>query len=280
MVDWVARRDKGQRSTLPHPTSRQLLLLLNLLLILLSTWGGIASCTPSPPRQEIRIAAATSLAPLMSDLLAAYEGATGIRGIPVLSSSGKLAQQIVNGAPYDVFMSANANFIDQVIAAGQAVPSTRTPYALGILVLAVHPEASSRVHALSDLTRPDISRIVIANPRTAPYGGAAEQALRRTGIWPQIREKLIFAENVRQATQFISTGNVPVGLVAGSTVHGTSLTAYPLPPPLYDPILHEAVRLTHAEQPDAADAFLSFLTQPQAKTIFRRFGFRVPEEAP
>jgi len=235
----------------------------------------VVSCA-SPSSRRIEVAAATSLAPVMNELLAAYTSQTGIQAVPILGSSGKLAQQIANGAPYDVFMSANRMYVERLTAQDALVASSRRPYARGVLVLAVNKRSGLRLHRLADLAGLKISRIAIANPELAPYGYAAKQALQKAGLWSQVQKQLVLAENVRQATQFVETGNAPVGLVALSTVDPTKVEVIPLSADLYDPIVQEAAIVSRTFHRRAAKAFIDFLGSERAQAILARHGFRRP----
>ncbi|NPA90819.1 MAG: molybdate ABC transporter substrate-binding protein [Chloroflexi bacterium] len=236
----------------------------------------LSGCRATSPQEEpLHVAAATSLAPTMPDLLNAFEEETGHRAVPILSSSGKLAQQITNGAPYDIFMSADTQYVDHLIATGYAQPNDRTLYALGVLVLAVHAP-DSPVRGLPDLLQPDVRRVAMANPHLAPYGRAAREALEHTGLWEPLQGKLVLAETVRQATQFVETGNADAGLIALSTAQDARVQVIPIPPSLYTPIRHEAVILRRTPSRAAARAFLTFLQSPRAQRIFQEHGFRIP----
>ncbi len=236
----------------------------------------ISACATPTPERTLHVAAASSLAPLMDDLLNAYEHTSSVRVVPVIGSSGKLAQQIANGAPYDVFMSANRAYVQQLQQQGVLLPGSRVVYASGVLVLAFPRDRSLALDDLSDITREDIVRVAMANPEVAPYGLAAQQALQRSGLWDDVKDKLVIAETVRQATQFLETGNVDAALIALSTVNRNKAQVILVAPSLYDPILQEAAVIARSPNQADARAFLDFLRSPEAQAIFTQYGFRVP----
>ncbi len=253
--------------------------------LVLAVLLGLTGCRSGRPGntavRPLRVAAAGNLAPLMPDLLAAFTAQTGLPAVPVIASSGKLAQQIIAGAPYDVFLAADAQYVDDLIRQGFIVPDSRRVYARGVLVLVVRQDAPAKVRGLGDLTIPAIRRIAVANPEHAPYGRAAQEALQHAGLWEAVHSRLVFGDTVRQAMQFVQSGNAPVGLVALSVAQGDrKVHIIPIPAGLYTPLLQTAGIVARSSRRKAARQFLAFLESPAAGAIFHRYGYGPPPADP
>ncbi len=186
------------------------------LLALMSFWfagcGSVrvdpATAKPDPGRgtapeagsaTPLRIAAASDLQLALPRLLDRFQDRMGTASTPVFLASGKLAEQIKQGAPFDVFMAANESFVRDLADGGFIHPESVQPYARGSLVLAVYHELGDTVRSLADLNKPEVKKIALANPVTAPYGKAGKQALERAGLWEKLQPKIVQAESVRQA---------------------------------------------------------------------------------
>ncbi|MGB9073108.1 MAG: molybdate ABC transporter substrate-binding protein [Terriglobales bacterium] len=235
--------------------------------------------------QEITVAAAADLSTTLPEIVAIYTKQTGQTVKLSFGSSGNLTTQIQNGAPFDIFFSADEEYPRQLIAAGLAHKDTLYRYAVGRLVLWV-PIASQLdlqklgIRALLD---PSIKKIAIANPQHAPYGRAAEAALKHFAIYDQVVTKFVFGENVSQAAQFVESGNAQAGLIALSTVLAPAMKDkgryWVLPPDSYPALNQAAVVLSRSKQPGAARKFLEFLRGPEATSLLKNGGFSLPAEA-
>src|SRR5262249_11952855 len=157
-----------------------------------------------------------------------FEKATGASVTLSVGSTGAFAQQIDAGAPADVFFAANQPFVDGLAARGKVIPETRTLYAQGRIVLATHRSTGPRFTDLRQLAEPRIRHVAIANPLHAPYGKAAEQALKATGVWDRIAPKLVYGENIRQALQFVQSGAAEAGIVALSIANVSEIDYVPI----------------------------------------------------
>ena len=162
------------------------------------------------------MAAASDLQGVLPNLAERFTAATGITITPVVGASGQLAEQIRQGAPFDVFLSANIAYVRKLASEGHITADSVRVYAQGRLVLVVNRQSNVTVKALADLTGPEVKHIAIANPDVAPYGLAARQTLEKSGLWDSLKPKVVQAETVRQAMQFVQSGNAEVGLVAHS----------------------------------------------------------------
>jgi len=232
----------------------------------------VAACSTAPRVEPLIVAAAASLAPVLDELGEIYEGQTGEAVIFSYGSSGNLAQQIRNGAPFDIFASADAVRVDELIAEGLLDEGTRLAFAKGILVLVEAPELELSLKSVEDLADPIVRDVAIANPRHAPYGMAAAQTLLRTGVETTVLPKLVYGESVRQAGLLVQSGNVDAGLIALSIAKSVGLDGTELPQELYDPIHHVAAILSDTPRPEQAARFMDFLSSPQAQALYQRSG--------
>jgi len=144
----------------------------------------------------------------------------------------------------------------------------------------VVPPRLSAVRHLVDLTRPEVRRVALANPRHAPYGRAAQEALRRAGLWEAVSAKVVMGENVRQALQFVQTGNADAGIVARSLLPAPGVRGYPISQEWYTPITQVGGIVHRTPYPEAAGQFLDFLIGPEGQRILQKHGFMTPEANP
>jgi len=236
--------------------------------------------------QEITVAAAADMSAALPQLVAGYTKKTGQAVKLSFSSSGNLTNQIRNGAPFDVFFSADEEYPRQLIAEGLASKSKDTlyRYAVGRVVLWVPGDSPLDLSKLGiqALLDPSVRKISIANPAHAPYGRAAEAALRHFGIYDQVSSRLVFGENVSQAAQFVESGNAQAGLIALSHALAPALKDkgryWTVPLDAYPTLNQAAVVLSKSKQPDAARRFLEFLRSPEATFLLSSYGFNLPPE--
>jgi len=224
------------------------------------------------------VAAASDLQSVMPRLSESFTAATGVTVTPVVGASGQLAEQIRQGAPYDVFLSANEAFVRDLAKAGHIEADSVRVYARGRLVLVVNKHSNVVVEGLADLTRPEVKWIAIANPEFAPYGLAARQTLEKSGLWNSLKPKLAQAETVRQALQFVQAGNAEVGLVAHSVAQVPDLRSIDVDPDLYEPILQSFGVITRSKQHEAARQFTNFLLSEDGRKQLASFGFGIPPD--
>lgn len=236
--------------------------------------------------QTLRIAAAADLQYVLSDLSGQYEKQTGGKLAISYGSSGSFFAQIQNGAPFDLFLSADSNDPRKLIDAGLAVPDSLQPYAIGRLVL-WYPKDSPLNPLdgeLGTLLDPRVQKIAIANPEHAPYGRAAVAALRNAGLYDQLESKFVLGENISQAAQFVQSGNAQAGLIALSLVFSPAMTGgkwVEVPVPNLSAWLSQtAVVLKSSPNKQAAASFLSFLKTKDAQNILKHYGFLAPHQFP
>lgn len=235
----------------------------------------LVGCAPPSGAGEILVAAASDLAGAMPELADAFEAESEVRVVATLGSSGQLAQQVMQGAPVDVFLSADGGWVDRLEQAGRLAAGTRAVYANGVLVLVAGRETSPPM-SIGELADPQYSRIAMANPEHAPYGIAARQALESAGIHENVESRLILAENVRQAVQFAETRSVDVSIAALSLMDSARHRWTRVPAELHEPLAQTAAVIAGRPRTDAARAFVTFLLGPGGREILGRHQFVLP----
>src|ERR1700682_234071 len=231
--------------------------------------------------QELKIAAAADLKFAMADLAAQFEKRAGGKLDVTYGSSGNFLSQIENGAPFDLFFSADSEYPKKLETAGLTEPGTLNEYALGRIV--IWTSSDSRIHVAKlgwkALLESSVEKIAIANPEHAPYGRAAVAALRNAGIYEQVRAKLVYGENIAQAAQFVASGNAQAGILALSLAVSPPMRdakRWEIPTNMYAPIEQCAVILKSAKNKEAARAFLPFLKSGAGRRILESYGFVLP----
>lgn len=228
--------------------------------------------------ENIRVAAASDLRFALDDVIASYKQQTQAEIDVVYGSSGKLSTQIMHGAPYDLFFSADILYAQQLKAAGFAASEPEI-YALGRLVLWIADEDASRL-TLTDLTDARFKRIAIAQPAHAPYGKRAKEAMEAMGVWSLVQSKLVFAENIAQAAQMTQTGAVDIAVIALSLVKSPAFRSqgYSLiPQELHQPLSQSYVITKAGKDKAAVHHFARFMRTQSAYRIMKAYGFTVPE---
>lgn len=233
----------------------------------------------------LAVAAASDMRFALDELAGEFAQRSGAQVQVTYGSSVQLATQISQGAPFDIFFSADEDSIRRLLADGLVLSNTIQSYAIGRIVLWVRKESSIDIHqGLSVLTDKRIRFVAIANPGHAPYGRAAVQALRAAGIWDPVRPKLVLGENISQALQFVRTGNADAGIVALSlaVAEGVQQTGryWLIPPNLYHPIRQTAAVMAQSPHRETAKGFLAFVNGREGRSVMRRYGFGLPGEAP
>ena len=237
-----------------------------------------------PASAQITVAAAADLNAALSEIAANYQKSGG--GIVRLSfgSSGNLFNQIQNGAPFDVFFSADLDYPKKLIEAGLGEKASLYPYAVGQLVLWVAASSSLDVEhrGMSILLDPSVKKISLANPEHAPYGRAAVAALRHFRLYEKVSDRFVFGENVSQAAQFVESGNAQAGFVALSHAMAPGMRDIGryliIPSDAYPALQQAVVILSHSSKKAEAAAFLQYLKKPEATAVLRHYGFSVPKE--
>ncbi len=250
--------------------------LRGLYSILVVFYVMVLSCSTSDRR--LRIAVASNAQYAGHELVAAFENKTGISCDLIIGSSGKISAQILSGAPFDVFLSADTSYIHHLLAEGMVRGESRL-YAEGQLVLWT---ADKKLNPGLDILLSDaIEHIALPNPDLAPYGAAAELALRKIGIYEEIQPKLVFGESIAQTNQFIVTGSADIGFTAKSVVMAPTMMKQgkwsPVNPSLYPYILQSAAMIQSGHYEEEASSFFSFLFSSEGQDILKKFGYDIPQ---
>ncbi|WP_447972659.1 molybdate ABC transporter substrate-binding protein [Nitrospira sp. Kam-Ns4a] len=231
----------------------------------------------------LTIAAASDLNFAFKELVAAFEQKTGIPVKLSLGSSGNFFAQIQQGAPYDLYFSADVRYPQKLIESGHAVPDSLYRYAIGRLVVWLPNGSPLAVDTLGldVLLDPSVKRIAIANPKHAPYGRAAVAALQYFKVYEQVKDKLVFGENIAQAAQFVQSGAADIGIIALSLALAPAMKAagryWEVPAAAHLAIEQGAVVLKNAKNPQGAWAFLELLRSQEGRQVMARYGFVLPE---
>jgi molybdate transport system substrate-binding protein len=216
---------------------------------------------------ELLVAAAADLSAMQVPLTQAFERATGIRARFVLGASGMLSRQIEQGAPYDIFLSANEKFVEDLAASGRLERDSARIYAYGRLALW---SKDGSVKRLADLRSPRIQHLALANPVHAPYGAAARQALESQGLWRELQARIVYGENVRQALQYAESGNAEAVITAWSLLFNRG--GILLPESLHSPIRQSCGIVAASRHRAEARRFLDFLSGQQGRKILEANG--------
>jgi molybdate transport system substrate-binding protein len=245
----------------------------------------VLSCLLSLPAQaapQLLVAAASDLAYCTDELAAAFKAEAPEAELKFSTgSSGNFFAQIRNGAPFEVFLSADVGYPAQLAKLGAADGKTLTTYAVGQLALWTVDEQVDLSHGLAVLREPRTGRVAIANPATAPYGRAARALLERNGLWIAVQPKLVIGENIAQTAQFVQSGNAQLGIVSVSLLRSPRLAGvgrYMLLPDGDGPIEQAAIVTAAGRNNPLAARFVRFLASPAAHAIFERHGFALPRK--
>ncbi len=232
--------------------------------------------------KALRIAAAADLQPVLPAFVANFEKSSGTHAEVSYASSATLATQILNGAPYDLFLAANLAFPQKIVDASLAVEPSPVPYAQGSLVLWARRGVLPQSLTMQSLTDPSVHRIAVADPIHAPYGAAAMAAIQSLGLKTALQPKLVFAENIAQAAQFGQSGNADCALISKTIAITPTMRQagrfVPVPVTAYPPIRQGAVILRNAPDKQAAENFLSYLQSPAGRNLLLSSGLEPPTQ--
>jgi molybdate transport system substrate-binding protein len=262
----AARCGKDAATLSPKTLQTHLTIFLFLLLL---TQSALAQS------KELHVAAAADLQSALPPIAQRYEQKTGVKLIVSYGSSGNLATQILNGAPFDIFLGADYVFPEKVVAANLADTKDAIPYARGTLVLWARKDSPLQPLHLEALSDPRVQKIAIADELRAPYGRAAVAALTRLKLYDQLKPKLVVAENVAQASQFVQSGNAQLGLISLTTAMSPGFRdqgTYVLVPDVYPEIRQCAVVMAKSDRRTEAHAFLDWFRSPEIQSELPKLG--------
>jgi molybdate transport system substrate-binding protein len=255
---------------------------INAVLLGCLAVAALTSVTPAAAQQksnasELVVAAAADLSSALQEIADNYQKKTGVSVKLSFGASGALTQQIQNGAPFDLFFSADMDYPRQLIAAGDADSATLYQYAVGKLVLWVPADSPLDLEhkGMNVLLDPSVKKIAIANPQHAPYGRAAVAALKHYGLYDQISSRLVLGENIAQAAQFAESGNAQVGFVALAHAIAPSMQGkgkyWEVPTDAYPPLTQGVVVLAHSQHKKDANDFLDYVKSNS--DVLKKYGF-------
>jgi molybdate transport system substrate-binding protein len=238
-----------------------------------------SEAAPIKAKEEVvRVAAASDLAGTLQELESSFERRTGARVTVSFGASGLLARQLEQGAPFDVFLAANASFVDRAVQSGACDGATRSFYARGRLGLFTKGDAGGPA-SLRDLANSSFRRIAIANPEHAPYGRAAREALTKSGLWETLEPRIVYAENVRQALQMAESGNADAAIVSFSHAErAKGGKALEVDRSLYAPLDQMLVVCKNGKNARFGAAFARTVASPEAREVFSKGGFLPPRQ--
>jgi len=245
--------------------------------IFLGLSGGLCAA------QEITVAAAADLQFVMQEVGARFKSATGKSVKLIYGSSGNFTQQLQNGAPFDMFFSANLDYPKELEAAGLTEPGTFYQYAIGKIVVWVPNDSKLDVSlGLRALLNPSLKKIAIANPQHAPYGKAAVAAMQKENIYEQVKDKFVLGENISQAAAFVASGSADVGIVALSLALSPNMKdkgRYAEVPAADYPAIEQAcVIMGSSKNKSVAQQFLKFIQSSPITELFQKYGFAIPNQ--
>ena len=254
-------------------------LILGLTLLLAVT----GLCRASGAAAEgITVSAAISLRDAFTEINKSFEAQQkGVRVRFNFGASGDLVRQIIGGAPVDVFAAAGLKEMDELEQKGLMVPGTRVNFAGNTVVLAMPAAATFTLEKISDLTRPEIKKIAIGNPATVPAGRYAEQVLRKLNLWEPLKEKLVYAENVRQVLDYIVRNEVDAGLVYATDAATKSKElkkVLPAPEGTHAPAVYPIAAVKGGKQEALARAFIARVISTEGRNILSCYGFKILED--
>jgi molybdate transport system substrate-binding protein len=235
----------------------------------------LLSCAWPALAEDVPVAVAANFTEPAKEIAAAFAAKTGDHVVLSFGSSGQFYTQITQGAPFEVFLSADADRPQRLEHEGQGAPGTRFTYAIGQLVL------FSKTAGLVDdkgavLSGSGFSKLSIADPTAAPYGVAAIATMQKLGVYDRLQPKIVKGSSITQAYQFVESGAAELGFVAFSQVVGEAGgSRWVVPASLHAPIEQQAILLSAGDKKPAARAFLKFLRGPEARAIIRRYGYEV-----
>ena len=267
-----------------HTTLSLTLAVLAWAALLLAFCGVPAASTEQAAQKScgtVTVAAASDLADAMREIATNFEKASGCTVRVSTGSSGNFLSQIENGAPFDVFFSADVEYSKKLESEGLALPGTTYLYAVGKIVLWIRNDSRLDLsRGISALRDPSIRKIAIANPQHAPYGRAAEEALRNAGVYDAVKDRLVLGENISQAAQFVESGNADAGILALSLALSPGLKDrgrfWRIPENFYAPIQQGVVIVSASQNPRGARAFIDYVKSPATTALLERYGFVLP----
>lgn len=250
----------------------RLIAICALTLSLIAAFGcRSGSSTTAPP--TLTIAAASNLTDTFEELSPRFTAATGVRLIVSFGATADLAKQIEHGAPFDIFMSADAEHVEQLDGKGLLTSGSRKIYGRGRLVMWLPASSKLTAQRIEDIKATEFERIAIAKPDVAPYGKAAVEALRALGLWEAFEPRVIYSQTVSQAKQYAATGNAEVAFIPLALVKPGEGRYIEIGSDLHQPIEQAMAIMKESKQQDAARRFLDFLSGSEGQQLLAKHGY-------
>lgn len=253
-----------------------ILLAVGIALVLIGGCGPAPTKVPAAAPAELNVSAAVSLKDSLAEIQKQYQAThPNVKINYNLGASGFLQQQIEQGAPADIFISAGVKQMDELQKKGLINPQSRINLVTNQLVLIVPQQSILPLHAFTDLCQGTVQKFAMGEPTVVPAGQYARQVLERTGLWDDVKAKAVLTKDVRTVLAYVETGNVEAGIVYKTDVasSGKVKIAAAAPAGSHDPIIYPAAILAHTKQPQIAQDFFSYLTGPQGQAVFAKYGF-------
>lgn len=264
------------------------LVKMTLAMFLIIVLAGASGCVRDEADKEsiLTVAAAANFQQVFQEIGASFTEETGIPVQFNFASTGLLAQQIDNGAPVDLFASANVAFVDNLAARGRVIPDSQEIFARGTIALIANKEFLVNSNWQEEFGRGDwelllhndIRNVAIANPQHAPYGAAAREFLQTVGIWEELEDKLVYGANVRDSLNLVLSGNAEVGIAALSIVIQEEADYKLIPEELHEPLNHSIAVVAGTELEEEASKFTQYVLSEEGRDILEKYGFAIPDQ--
>jgi len=236
----------------------------------------VAFCAVGGQRKsEITVAAAANLAEVAQALGSEFEAQTKIHPVFSIGSTAQLTTQIENSAPFDVFLAADAEHVDKLDREGLLAPGSDAVYAVGVLALWIPASSKARVSKVEDLTAKDVRVIAIANPKLAPYGAAAVETLQHAGVWDQVKDRIVYAENISMAKEYGTSKNADAVFTAYSLVLKESGNVMQVDGARHQPIVQKLGVVARSQHRDSAQSFTRFVVSGPGRNVLARYGYKI-----
>jgi molybdate transport system substrate-binding protein len=235
----------------------------------------VAFCAALCQGAEITVAAAANLTEVAQTLGSEFEAQIKIHPVFSFASTAVLTTQIENSAPFDIFLAADAEHVDKLDHEGLLVPGSNAVYAIGVLAMWIPPSSKAHISKVEDLKAADVKVIALANPKLAPYGAAAVETLQHAGIWDQVKDKIVYAENINMAKQYGTSKNADAVFTAYSLVLKEAGQVIQVDVSMHTPIVQKLGVLARSQHMDWAQSFTTFVLTGAGRDVLARYGYRI-----
>jgi molybdate transport system substrate-binding protein len=243
-------------------------------LIIVAFWAAACQLATAAPA-EITVAAAANLTEVAQTLGSEFEAQTKIHPVFSFGSTAVLTSQIENSAPFDVFLSADAEHVDKLDHESLLTKGSNAVYGVGVLALWIPPSSKAHIGKVEDLNAQDVHVIAVANPKLAPYGAAAVETLQHAGIWDQVKDKIVYAENISMAKQYGTSKNADAVFTAYSLVLKEAGKVIQVDEALHQPIVQKLGIVARSQHIDDAQKFTHFVLNGPGRDVLARYGYKI-----